>query len=69
MLARSFLFAVGLLALFVLLLCGFHRAIEEMGGKALADHALDFCPNWALGVATGAFGVGLAWWFRESWRK
>jgi hypothetical protein len=69
MFARSILFALGLLVLFMALVGGFHRAVEEVGGKALADHTLDFCPNWAIGIATGACSVGLLWWFRESWRK
>jgi hypothetical protein len=63
--ARSFLFVLCLVAIFLGLVVGHHGAVEEVVGKALADHSLDFF----IGFATGAFGVGLLWWFRESWRK
>lgn len=67
--ARSFLFTLGLMVIFLGLEVSYHRAFEEGGAKILADHSLDFCLNWAIGVATGAFSVGILWWFRESWRK
>jgi len=59
----------GAMLLFFALLEGFHSAVEEVGGKALADHALVFCPNWLLGLVTGAFFVGLLWWFSSTHRK
>jgi hypothetical protein len=45
---------------------GFHTAIAEVGGIALANHALDFCPNWLLGLTTGGSFVGLLWWFKST---
>lgn len=61
--------ALGAVIFFFAVLRGFHDAVEEMGGRALADHSLDFCPNWLLGVFTGALGVGLCWWLRERMRE
>jgi hypothetical protein len=62
MLVKALLAGGGAVLAFVVLLDGFHRAVAEVAGDKLADHALQSCPNWYLGVATGAFAVGLAWW-------
>jgi hypothetical protein len=51
---------------------GFHGAVVEAGGLVLAEHTLrfcpNFCPNWGIGLVTGALAVGLAWWFHASTR-
>jgi hypothetical protein len=62
MLARYLLVTVGVFTVFLSVLEGFHRAVSEVGGIALANHTLYFCPNWLLGMATGGLAVGLAWW-------
>ncbi len=61
--------AIGYLLFFAVLLDGYYKSLEEVAGKALADHAMKFCPNWLLGMATGAFAVGLVWWCFESLRR
>lgn len=58
--ARALLLGAGLLLAFAYLLEGFHKAVEEAAGLALADHALRFCPNWMLGLFRGAPVVGVA---------
>jgi xanthine/uracil/vitamin C permease (AzgA family) len=67
---RSLLLALGAglgsLLLFFALLEGFHAAVREAAGSALADHSLRFCPNWLLGLVTGALAVGLLWWVAGS---
>ncbi len=68
-LLKVMLGALGCVVLFAVLLDGYFRALEEVAGKALADHAVRFCPNWLLGMATGAFGVGLAWWCVSTSRR
>jgi hypothetical protein len=68
-LLRISLASVGAWLFFVVLVDGYVRALEEVAGKALADHSVRFCPNWLLGLATGAFGVGLAWWVASSLRR
>lgn len=60
--ARVMMGAVGSWLLFVVLVDGYYKSLDEVAGKALADHAVKFCPNWLLGMATGAFAVGLLWW-------
>jgi hypothetical protein len=69
LIARLLLVTVGVFTVFLSALEGFHRAVEEVGGIALANHTLDFCPNWLLGVATGGFAVGLGWWISELVRR
>ena len=66
---RGLAIGLGALAVFFLALEGLHRSVAEVGGIALADHALDFCPSWILGVGTGALGVGLCWWAVETARR
>jgi hypothetical protein len=58
---------------FIVLMDGYTRAVLEVAGggltgKSLSSHMVSFCRNWLLGVATGAFGVGLAWWVVSSTR-
>lgn len=66
---RGLMGAVGAFLLFAVVIDGYYRAVEEVGGKKLADHAMEFCPNWLLGMATGAFAVGLVWWCVASLRR
>jgi hypothetical protein len=70
---RLVLGAAGAWLCFIVLMDGYTRAVLEVGrggltGKALSNHMVSFCPNWLLGVATGAFGVGMAWWVVSSVR-
>lgn len=60
--ARAILVGIGCVFAWFAAVEGFHRAITEVGGIALADHTLDFCPNWLLGFATGAGFFALMWW-------
>ena len=69
MIARGLLLIFGSFTVFYSALEGFHRAIKEVGGEALANHALYFCPNWLLGLATGGFAVGLCWGICELGRR
>ena len=59
---KGLLFAMGLLVLFIAIVEGYHRSLVEVAGLKIADHAMNYCPSWAVGMATGAFAVGLAWW-------
>jgi hypothetical protein len=59
---RAILISIGAVVGGLAAVQGTHNAIAEVGGIALADHALQSCPNWYLGLSTGAFMVGLAWW-------
>lgn len=54
--------AVGAFTTFAVVADGYYRAVEEMQVKHLEGHMQVCCPNWVLGMATGAFGVGLLWW-------
>ena len=69
MVAKFLLIVAGVAVVFFSALEGFHRAVAEVGGIALADHTLDFCPNWLLGLMTGGFAVGLGWWLTEVARR
>ncbi len=59
---KAILAAVGALLVFTALIQGYLSAVEEVAGLQVAKHSLNFCPNWVLGIATGALAVGLAWW-------
>jgi len=65
---RVIMFGVGVLLYFAVLLDGYQRSLAEVAGLALAGHAMQSCPNWYLGLGTGAFGVGLVWWFKSAGR-
>lgn len=69
LLLRILLAAAGAWLFFIVLVDGYMRALEEVAGKALVERAVMFCTNWLLGLATGAFGVGLAWWVASSIRR
>ena len=59
---KSLLLGIALVLLFAALVASYHTSVAEVAGMTIADHALKFCPNWLVGLVTGAFAVGLVWW-------